>query len=134
MATPIGTSDAVKNKLGHLHEPAKLAIMRYDACAFAATGGAAAGVLFAQVRCADQKMGNLPSVWSPLLQAYDVETVVHVRHFRERRLVDDFPRYFLPHQRLPVLNLSVAAPSLMEESSEANAAELLKQVMAVAVC
>jgi len=45
-----------------------------------------------------------------------------------------FRDIFLPHQRL-LLNLSVAAPSLMEESSvEANAAELLKQVMAVIVC
>jgi len=50
MATPIGTSDAIKNKLRHLRGQAKLAIMRYDACTFAATGGAATGVLFAQVR------------------------------------------------------------------------------------
>jgi hypothetical protein len=39
-------------------------------------------------------------------QAHDVETVIYIRHFTNRTLVDAFPRYFLPHQRLPVLDVT----------------------------
>ena len=87
LATPEGTTAAVRDRTAHKYDPAFFAVLRASEQACLDSKGVA-GTLFAQ--------------------EHDVETVVYVRHFADRILEDRFPRYHLPHQRLPVLDVSGA--------------------------
>jgi hypothetical protein len=113
LAHPDAVSAAIANKVGHKYEPATFAVLPAAHQGCLASRGMA-GVLFAQV--------------------HDVESILYVRHFAERRLEDWFPRYFLPHQRLPVLNVSALSPWFAEgirapedSSVETEASELTAQ-------
>lgn len=113
LTTPEGVSAAVANTVAHKYSPADFAVLRATAQACLASRGIA-GVVFAQ--------------------EHDVETVVHVRHFADRLLEDAFPRYHLPHQRLPVLDLepfadwpAPPAPPPAGVDADAPVAELLAQ-------
>ena len=108
-----GVSAAVENSAGHRYAPATFAVLRAAAQTCLLSRGVA-GPAFAQ--------------------AHDVETVVYVRHWDGRLLEDLFPRYFLPHQRLPVLNVgrfldwpTPPAPLSGGIGTDERAAELLLQ-------
>lgn len=108
-----GVSAAVENSAGHRYAPATFAVLRAAAQTCLLSRGIA-GPAFAQ--------------------AHDVETVVYVRHWDGRLLEDPFPRYFLPHQRLPVLNVGLfldwptpPAPLSGGIGADERAAELLLQ-------
>lgn len=113
LASPAAIRSAIKNTVGHKYDPATFGVLRATAQSCLASRGVA-GVVFAQ--------------------EHDVETVVYVRHFAGRQLNDPFPRYFLPHQRLPIVNISkylawpsAPAPPPSAVDADTPAAELILQ-------